>query len=95
MDICYINPSDISCILLFQDLQSLLDNAKHGVIYVSWGSLIKAHTMPKEKRVAMVNAFRKMKQTILWKYENETIPETADNLHIRKWLPQMEILCKI
>lgn len=94
MNVCSANPCDIHVFCCFKDLQNLLDNAKYGVIYVSWGSLIKAHTMPEDKRVAMVNAFRRMNQTILWKYENDTMPETADNLHIRRWMPQLEILCK-
>lgn len=75
-------------------LQTLLDAATDGVIYVSWGSMIRATTMPEWMRAELLAAFGSMKQTILWKYENETIPNKPDNVHIRKWLPQRDLLCK-
>lgn len=39
-----------------------------------------------------VDCFRQLKQRVLWKYENETIPELPPNVLIRKWLPQNDIL---
>lgn len=58
------------------------------------GSMIRAHTLPVEKRDAILTALSKFKQLVLWKWENETIPNQPDNVHIRKWMPQREILCK-
>lgn len=87
----------MSCINLFdcnQDLQDFIDSATDGVIYVSWGSMIKADTLPIEKREILVELFGSMKQKILWKWENETLPNQPANVLIRKWMPQMEILCE-
>lgn len=38
------------------------------------------------------DCFRKIKQRVIWKYENETIPDLPPNAMIRKWLPQNDIL---
>lgn len=76
------------------DLQTLLDSAKDGVIYVSWGSMIRAETLPLEKRTSLLKAFASFKQTVLWKWENDTLPSQPKNVHTRKWLPQRDILCK-
>ncbi len=97
------------------ELQTLLNSAEHGVIYISWGidvvvkvypnflknnylflgSMIKAHTLPDEKREAIVHTLSKFKQLVLWKWENETIPNKPSNVYIRKWMPQREILCNL
>lgn len=76
------------------DLQQLLDNAtKEGVIYVSFGSIINSRGMSLSKRESIVNAFKRLPQTILWKWENDSLTATAKNIHIRSWFPQIEILC--
>lgn len=76
-----------------QDIQEILDNAEHGVIYVSWGSIINSRGMSLEKRKEIVNAFKSLPQTILWKWENDSLTATAKNVHIRSWMPQIDILC--
>jgi glucuronosyltransferase len=75
------------------DLQQLLDNAEYGVIYVSWGSIINSQGMSLSKKQEIVEAFKRLPQTILWKWENDSLTATAKNVHIRSWLPQIDILC--
>ncbi|XP_055326702.1 UDP-glucosyltransferase 2-like [Sitodiplosis mosellana] len=75
------------------EIKALLDSAADGVIYVSWGSMIRAETLPHEKRNELLKAFGAFEQKILWKWENETIPDQPKNVHILKWMPQREILC--
>jgi glucuronosyltransferase len=75
------------------DLQDLLDNAKNGVIYVSWGSIINSKGMSLSKKQEIVEAFKLLPQTILWKWENDSLTATAKNVHIRSWMPQIDILC--
>jgi glucuronosyltransferase len=75
-------------------LQHFLDSAKHGVIYVSYGSMVRADTLSEAKREAFLDAFSKFKQKVLWKWENETMPNKPSNVFIRKWMPQREVLCK-
>ena len=52
-------------------LKEFLDDAKDGVIYVSFGSVVKAKYMDEDKRKAFLNVFRKLKQKVLWKWETE------------------------
>lgn len=75
------------------DLQLLLDNAVNGVIYVSWGSIINSEGLPLNKKQEIVAAFKRLPQTILWKWQNDSLTATAGNVHIRSWLPQIDILC--
>lgn len=72
-----------------------MDSAEHGVIYVSWGSIIRVSSMPDEKREELLQAFAFLKQQIIWKFENDELPNKPDNVHIGKWLPQRDILCKL
>lgn len=75
------------------ELQKFLDNAEHGVIFISWGSMIRADTLPPAKREAIVRAVKRLKQRVIWKWENTTLEQKPDNLYVSKWLPQRDILC--
>lgn len=77
-----------------QEIQKILDSSETGVIYISWGSLIRSDTLPISKRNAILNAIHRLNNTVvLWKWENETFPETQNHVYIRKWMPQAQILC--
>ena len=75
-----------------EDIQNFLDSATDGVILFSMGSIIQAVDWPEEKREAFVKVFGKLKQKVIWKYENDTLPNKPDNVMISKWLPQRDIL---
>ncbi|XP_013186832.2 UDP-glycosyltransferase UGT5 [Amyelois transitella] len=78
--------------VLPKDLQEILDGAKHGVVYVNFGSNVKSSELPLEKKNTFLNIFRELKQLVIWKWEDETLDDKPKNLIIRKWLPQKEIL---
>jgi len=75
-----------------KDLQDYLDGAKDGVIYFSMGSNLKSRDLPKENREALLKAFSKLKQKVLWKWEDETLSGQPPNVKLEKWLPQQDIL---
>jgi glucuronosyltransferase len=50
--------------------------------------------MSAEKKMGIVNAFKRLPQTILWKWESDSFTEDAKNIHIKRWLPQIDVLCK-
>lgn len=75
----------------FQDIKVLLDEAKYGVVYVNFGSNVRSAELPDDKKNAFLNVFRKLKHTVLWKWEDEEMEEKPNNVVLRKWLPQKEI----
>lgn len=72
-----------------------MDKASEGVVFVSWGSMVRTTSLPDEKRQQLIEAFGALKQKVLWKWENDTIPNKPKNVYIHKWLQQREILCKL
>ncbi|XP_032584974.1 UDP-glycosyltransferase UGT5-like [Drosophila mojavensis] len=73
-------------------LQQLLDSAEHGVILISWGSQLRANSLSSAKRESLLRALARLPQQIIWKWENDTLPNQPANVHIMKWLPQRDIL---
>jgi len=73
-------------------LEDYLNEAEHGVIYFNMGSMIRAETLPANKRDAFIQAFSELPQRVLWKWEADTLPGQPKNVKIAKWLPQLDIL---
>ncbi|KAJ2949071.1 hypothetical protein O0L34_g6010 [Tuta absoluta] len=75
-----------------QDLQQILDEAKHGVVYVNFGSNVRSSELPLEKKNAFLKVFSELKQTVLWKWEDDSLQNQPANVFVRKWLPQKAVL---
>ncbi|KAK5642053.1 hypothetical protein RI129_008220 [Pyrocoelia pectoralis] len=75
-----------------KDLKAYLDNAKEGVILFSMGSNLRSKDLPNDKRRAILNSFSKLKEKILWKWENESMSDLPGNVKLSKWLPQNDVL---
>ncbi|KAJ8980273.1 hypothetical protein NQ317_005131, partial [Molorchus minor] len=75
-----------------KDLQEYLDSAKEGVVYFSMGSNLKSKDMLPERKEMFLRIFKKLKQKVLWKFEDENLPGQPTNVKIEKWLPQQDIL---
>ncbi|XP_017874679.1 PREDICTED: UDP-glucuronosyltransferase 2C1, partial [Drosophila arizonae] len=73
-------------------LQKFLDEAKHGAIYFSLGTQVRSADLPAEKLKVFLDAFRSLKQRVLWKFEEDSFAELPANVMIQKWLPQADIL---
>ncbi|KAK7079176.1 hypothetical protein SK128_001480 [Halocaridina rubra] len=74
-----------------QDLEDWINGAgEAGVIYFSLGTVALGTTLPPALRELFINAFGRLKQRVLWKLEEEL--HIADNILVRKWLPQQDIL---
>ncbi|XP_066259819.1 UDP-glycosyltransferase UGT5-like [Euwallacea similis] len=74
-----------------KDLQEFMDGAKEGVIYFSLGSNAKSKDMTQEKKNIFLNIFGKLKQKVIWKFE-EKLPNMPSNVLIKDWYPQKDIL---
>ncbi|XP_030571710.1 UDP-glucuronosyltransferase 1-8 [Drosophila novamexicana] len=75
-----------------QDIEEFIKGAKHGVIYFSMGSNLKSKDLPQEKRLALIETFSKLKQRVLWKFEEPNLPGKPENVFISDWFPQDDIL---
>lgn len=69
-----------------------MDKAKEGVIYFSLGSIWKSKDIPRPVKEGLVKVFGELKQTVIWKYEDDDLNALPKNLHIVKWAPQPSIL---
>lgn len=74
------------------DIKQWVDGAKDGLVFVSFGTNIKSKDLTLEKRHALLNNFAKLKQRVLWKFEDDTMQNLPVNVMIKKWLPQNDIL---
>ncbi|XP_037945448.1 UDP-glycosyltransferase UGT5-like [Teleopsis dalmanni] len=75
-----------------EDIQKFIDEAEHGVIYFSMGSNLQSKNLPMEKRKAILETFRGIKQRVLWKFEDSKLADKPDNVFIKDWYPQDDIL---
>ncbi|KAJ8954694.1 hypothetical protein NQ318_011387 [Aromia moschata] len=75
-----------------KDLQDYLDNAKDGVVYFSLGSSLRSKDLPLKKLEALLRSFGKLKQKVLWKWEEDILPGQPANVKLGKWFPQQDIL---
>ena len=76
-----------------EKLRDFLDSAgREGVIYVSFGSVLKASVMSEDRRKALLRVFGKLKQKVLWKWETDHMEDKPPNVMLHKWLPQQDVL---
>ncbi|XP_022169379.1 UDP-glucuronosyltransferase 2B15-like isoform X2 [Myzus persicae] len=74
-----------------KDILEFIDDAPHGVIFLSFGSMILMSSLPETVQLAFKDALARVPQKVLWKYE-EKMKEIPDNVMSRKWFPQRDIL---
>ena len=74
-----------------EELETFIQESEHGVIFVSFGSVVKASKMPEAKRQAMLAVFSRLKQRVIWKWE-EPMEDAPSNVLVSSWLPQTSLL---
>lgn len=74
------------------DLQNFMDNAPNGVIYFSLGSFVRSKEITNNTKNSFVKAFSRLKQKVLWKWDEPIIPGLSSNVRISKWYPQNDVL---
>ncbi|KAL0818874.1 hypothetical protein ABMA28_008191 [Loxostege sticticalis] len=74
-----------------EDLKSIMDSSKNGVIYFSMGSVWRSELIPKKITDGLLKVFGELKATVIWKYEGN-LQNLPKNVHIVKWAPQQSIL---
>lgn len=77
-------------------MKKILDNAKNGVLVVSWGGNVKSSSVPENIQQEMIKGFAKLPLQVIWKWEDTSIQaKVSKNVHVASWLPQRDILCNL
>ena len=69
-----------------------MDDAHHGVVVMSIGTNLNCRTFDKYKLKNIVEALSILKQRVIWKFEGVKGISMPNNVMIRNWLPQSDIL---
>lgn len=77
-----------------KELKIIMDTTKQGVVYFSMGSILKPSLMPKQRILELLHKLSTIKQTVLWRWDGDQIPDLPPNVIVRKWFPQNDILGK-
>ncbi|XP_046981243.1 UDP-glucosyltransferase 2-like [Schistocerca americana] len=75
-----------------KELKTVMDNSEEGVIFFSFGSNVQPSEMPNDKFNVFIKVFSKLKQTVLWKWDQDDMIGKPSNVHLGKWFPQNDIL---
>jgi len=76
-----------------KDLEDFIQGSgEHGVIYFSLGTNVRINNLAEDRKKILIETFAGLPQRILWKFEDEELPEKPTNVLISKWFPQQDIL---
>ncbi|RXG56125.1 UDP-glucuronosyltransferase 1-6 [Armadillidium vulgare] len=76
-----------------KDLEDWVEGSgEEGFIFFSLGSALNPDFLPEKYRQILVKVFGSLKQRILWKWNEETMPDLPSNVKLQKWLPQGDLL---
>ncbi|XP_016975481.2 UDP-glucosyltransferase 2-like [Drosophila rhopaloa] len=74
----------------FEDF--IQDAGEHGAIYFSLGTNVRAKNLTEDRKKVLIETFASLPQRVLWKFEDENLPDKPPNVFISKWFPQQDIL---
>ncbi|XP_050442608.1 UDP-glucosyltransferase 2-like [Adelges cooleyi] len=74
-----------------KDILKFIEDSPNGVMFFTFGSLIRISTLPKHVLDIFKEVFAKLPIRVLWKYEVD-MPDKPDNVYISNWMPQRDIL---
>lgn len=74
------------------NLAKFIEESEHGIIYISFGSVVKSSTLPNDKFEAIIGAISELPQRVIWKFDDKDKIKEYKNIFAEKWLPQNDIL---
>nr|XP_022904013.1 UDP-glucuronosyltransferase 2B33-like isoform X2 [Onthophagus taurus] len=76
-----------------EDIKKFLDDGKDGVVYFNLGTVIRARMIKPELLEAIFTSFARLPYRFIIKLDvPDTYPGKPDNIMIKTWLPQQDIL---
>ncbi|XP_049536601.1 UDP-glycosyltransferase UGT5-like [Anopheles darlingi] len=75
-------------------IQTFLDSANNGFIYINFGTFLRSSNMPPATLDVFLSVFRGLSNyRFLWKWEADSgIPNLPSNVMLQRWLPQNDVL---
>lgn len=73
-----------------EELESFVSSAEHGVVLVTFGSMIKHLTSDRAEVIA--TALSHLKQKVIWRYSGPTPRTLGSNTKLLDWIPQNDLL---
>ena len=75
------------------DLKQFMDSHPEGVVYVSFGSALRPSQMTESQKNVFRESFKELINVpIIWKWDDDDLSEIPENVFVRKWLPQNDLL---
>lgn len=74
------------------DIQKFVEESPHGVVYFSLGGNLNPSAMPIEKQEAIIRSLSKLKERVLWKWDDANAKVDHKKFLVRKWFPQDDVL---
>lgn len=75
-----------------QDLDDFINRSEHGVILFSLGSVVSEKSFGADKLNNIFEAFAKLKQNVIMKFDANGYENQSSNVKIVKWFPQRDLL---
>jgi len=75
------------------DLKNWVEDAEHGVVLVSFGTVVQSSFNPyfEAKRKVLLSVFGRLKQRVIWKWDT-SMPDAPNNTLVSSWVPQQSLL---
>lgn len=77
---------------LSQDLELIINNHPHDIIYFALGTNLPSHVLTNNQVEIILKVFAKLHHLVLWKYNGKLSNNVPENVIIRKWFQQNDIL---
>ncbi|TDG43842.1 hypothetical protein AWZ03_009753 [Drosophila navojoa] len=74
-----------------------LEQSEQGVIFISWGSMVRASSIDADKLDAIIKVLLQQPLNVIWKWESLELPKPqldASKFLFVKWAPQLALLCQ-
>ncbi|KAK6036773.1 hypothetical protein COOONC_25722 [Cooperia oncophora] len=78
---------------LSEKLQQIVEKAKMGVVYISFGSVVSTKKMPKNFREGIIEVAKMFKNhDFIWKVDEGDVIQGVPNLHTFSWVAQAALI---
>ncbi|EDW76472.2 uncharacterized protein Dwil_GK14641 [Drosophila willistoni] len=77
------------------NVEQFLQESEEKVLFISWGSMVRASSMDDDKLLDILKALDEQPLRVIWKWEANDLPHKINpkKILLVKWAPQLALLC--